>query len=280
MSAVRITAHTRLFALLGDPVAHSLSPVFHNAALRHLGCDALYVALRCDAATVPALLRGIARAGGGGNVTVPHKASAASCIERATALVHRTDACNTFWSEGAVVCGDNTDVAGFRLAASALLPDLTGATVLVIGAGGAAAAAVCALIDDRVARVTLHNRSRERADALAARLDPARRLVAVAQSESALAHEAYDLVVNATALGLRADDRLPVDLESLPRPRAVLDLVYLQHGSTPFLRVAQRLGIPAADGVEMLLGQGAAAFERWFDTPAPVDVMRAALSAR
>jgi shikimate dehydrogenase len=278
MSAVRITAHTRLFALLGDPVAHSLSPVFHNAAMRHLGCDALYVALRCDAAAVSPLLRAIACAGGGGNVTVPHKTSAASCIDRPTDLVRRTGACNTFWSDGGVVCGDNTDVAGFRRALAALLPDVTGAAALVAGAGGAAAAAVCALLDDAVARITLYNRTPDRAHALAARAEPARRVVDVALSPASLKNERYDVIINASSLGLRDDDPLPVDLESLPPPRAVLDLVYLQRRITPLLHVARRLGIPAADGIDMLLGQGAAAFERWFDTPAPIDVMRAALT--
>src|SRR5919109_2073438 len=174
MSAVPITAQTRLFALLGNPVAHSLSPVFHNAAFRHAGCDALYVALRCDADSAPALLRGIAHGGGGGNVTVPHKASAAACVDRATELVRRTGACNTFWSETGVVCGDNTDVAGFRYALAALTADVAGAATLIIGAGGAAAAAVCALLDDGAARVTLHNRSPDRAHALAAPAHPAR----------------------------------------------------------------------------------------------------------
>src|SRR5688500_14472980 len=258
MSAVPITAHTRLFALLGDPVAHSLSPVFHNAALRHAGCDALYVALRCAAAAVPELLRGIARAGGGGNITVPHKAIAAASVERATELVQRTGACHTFWLEGALVCGDNTDVAGFRRALAALVPDVAGASVLVIGAGGAAAAALCALLDDRVARITLHNRSLDRAELLAMRADPARHTVHVA-SAPAVVNEAYDVVVNASSLGLHEADTLPIDLEAMPPPRAVLDLVYTQRGATRLVEVARRLGIPASDGIEMLLGQGAAA---------------------
>jgi shikimate dehydrogenase len=280
MSAAGITAQTRLFALLGDPVAHSLSPVFQNAAMRHLDCDALYVALRCDAASAAAMLHGIARAGGGGNITVPHKTNAALWVERPTELVQRTGACNTFWSDAGLVCGDNTDVAGFRHAAAALLPDRAGAAVLIVGAGGAAAAAVCALIDDGVARITLHNRSSDRARALATHAAAARTAIDVASGAPALAQERYDLIVNASALGLRDDDPLPVDLEFLPPPRAVLDLVYLQHSTTPFIRLAEQLGIPAADGIEMLLGQGAAAFERWFLRPAPIDIMRAALSSR
>ena len=120
-------ATTRLFLLLGDPVEHSLSPRFQNAAIRAAGIDATYAALRCDAQSVPHLIRALGRAGGGGNVTVPHKTIAAQCIERPTDAVTRTGACNTFWGDEGVVCGDNTDVAGFAHAAAQLVA-LEGAT--------------------------------------------------------------------------------------------------------------------------------------------------------
>jgi shikimate dehydrogenase len=277
MSDFEPTATTRLFALLGDPVAHSVSPIFQNAAMRHLGCNAVYVALRCDASAAASLLRGIARAGGGGNVTVPHKAIAAECIERPSDLVRRTGACNTFWSSDGILCGDNTDVAGFRYAAQRLLPDLSGAAVLVIGSGGAAAAAVCALFDDGVARITLHNRSPDRAHSLAARFDPQQRVIDVALSTRSLADQRYDLIVNASSVGLRDYDPLPIDLEQLPRPGAALDLVYRHARPSSWLRLARRLHIPAADGFEMLLGQGAAAFQLWFNVPAPIEIMRHSL---
>jgi shikimate dehydrogenase len=279
MPAGELTAQTRLLALLGDPVAHSLSPVFQNAAIRHTGRDAVYIALRCDAAAAPGLLRGIARAGGGGNVTLPHKAIAAECIERPTDVVRRTSACNTYWLENGQLCGDNTDVAGFLFAAHQLIPDLSGTSVLVLGAGGAGAAAVCALLDDGAARITLHNRSPDRAFALADRFDAERRVIIVARANADLTHERYDLVVNATSAGLRDDDPLPLDLAVIQPPRAALDLVYRRGVTTAWIALARQLRIPAADGIEMLIGQGAAAFERWFPMPAPVDVMRTALSS-
>jgi shikimate dehydrogenase len=274
------TAATRLYALLGDPVAHSLSPIFQNAAMRHLGCDAVYIALRCDAAHAPGLLRAIGRAGGGGNVTIPHKLIAADCIERPTEQLRRTGACNTFWLEDGQLCGDNTDVIGFRTALRRLVPDISGATTLVVGAGGAAAAVVCALIDDGVGRITLHNRSPDRAHTLAARFDPSRTSIDVVLSATSLAKERYDLVVNASSVGLGHNDPLPLDLELLDSPGAALDLVCHPPRATPWVRQARRLGIAAADGVDMLIAQGAAAFERWFNLPAPVDVMRAALIDR
>src|SRR5690606_35352637 len=100
----RISARTRTVVLLGDPVEHSLSPLFQNAGFAAAGLDAVYVALRCTGADLPGLLVGIARAGGAGNVTVPHKAIAARTVERPTEAVLRTNACNTFWLEGETVC--------------------------------------------------------------------------------------------------------------------------------------------------------------------------------
>jgi shikimate dehydrogenase len=293
---VDITATTRLLVLLGDPVAHSLSPAFQNAAIRHLGLDAVYTALRCDAQSVAPLIRALCRANGGGNVTVPHKAIAAQCMERPSAAVQRTGACNTFWGEDGVICGDNTDVDGFRQAAVSLRQEaaawrgtrpgdvatdsthaasgLAGISALVVGAGGAAAAAVCALLDDGAAAITLLNRSPDRARTLAARLDPAGETVKVEVTVNALRDVAFDLVVNASSVGLRDDEPLPFDLKTLGDVGAALDLVYRRGGTTPWVRHARSRGIPAADGSEMLLAQGAAAFRRWFGVDAPVPLIR------
>jgi shikimate dehydrogenase len=275
MTGFTPSATTRILALLGDPVAHSLSPSFQNAALRHCGIDAVYVALRCDGDAVPALIRALCLAGGAGNVTIPHKRAAAACVQRPTATLRRTGACNTFWAEDGVICGDNTDVAGFHQAARLLLPELRGARVLVVGAGGAAAAALCALLDARVDHVALLNRSQQRATLLARQLDEDAAVVHVMPPAADLRQQEFDLVVNATAAGLTDGDPLPLDLATLRRAGAALDLVYRADGTTPWTTHARQLGIAAADGREMLLGQGSAAFQRWFGIPAPVDVMRA-----
>lgn len=273
------TAATRLFLLLGTPVAHSVSPIFQNAALRSRHIDAFYGALPCDRQSVGPLIRALCRAGGGGNVTVPHKAAAAECIERPSEHVLRTGACNTFWGENGEVCGDNTDVAGFRHAASLLLPQLEETRSLIVGAGGAAAAAACALLDAGAADIVLLNRSPDRARHLAARLNPDATVVRVCTSADELAGTTLDLVVNASPVGLRDDDALPFDLARLSRARAILDIVYRRDRATAFVRHARKLGIPAADGTEMLLAQGAAAFVRWFGGDSPLDVMRSSLTA-
>jgi shikimate dehydrogenase len=269
-------ALTRTLALIGDPVSHSLSPRIHNAAIRHLGIDAVYVALRCEAASVAPLMRGLAEAGGGGSVTVPHKARAAAALDEAAPAVRRTGACNAFREEQGRLCGDNTDVAGFRSAAIELLPGLHDARVLVIGAGGAAAAVLCALVEDRVARIAVCNRSPARARELALRLDPHGRTIHVV-TDAAGELAAADLVVNATSLGLHDDDPLPLALAG-PTAAAILDLVYRPGGATPWVRHAREVGLRAADGTGMLLAQAVAAFRFWFDREPPIDVMRDALA--
>jgi shikimate dehydrogenase len=274
------SATTRLFVLLGEPVAHSVSPLFQNAAIRSRDIDAVYAALPCDRQSVGPLIRALCRAGGGGNVTVPHKGAAAECIAKPTVHVTRTGACNTFWGEDGEVCGDNTDVQGFDHAARQLLPDLEGITAFIVGAGGAAAAAVCALMDAGASAITLLNRSPDRARLLAARLDPDGHVIRVITSANEMAGHGLDLVVNASSVGLRDSDMLPFDLAQLDGARAALDLVYRRDRDTPFVRRALELGIPAADGTEMLIAQGAAAFSRWFGVEPPLAEMRQALSVR
>ncbi len=272
-----ITAATRLYALLGDPVAHSLSPRMQNAAFTSAGLDAIYVALRCGTDDVPGLVRALAHAGGGGNVTVPHKGVAATAVDDPTPAVIRTGACNTFWLEDGRIRGDNTDVAGFLATVRRLVPPLKGGRVLLLGAGGAARAVVAALLDDGVAEVAVRNRSRVRAEALIASFNDEAQPLSLAPDDQTLRRERFDLVVNATSLGLHEGDESPLDLSGFSHVGAALDLVYLP-GETAWVRSARALGIPAADGLHMLVGQGAAAFERWFGQPAPVEAMRAAVA--
>lgn len=270
-----ISARTRLFVLLGDPVAHSLSPRLHNAANQAAGVDGIYVALRCLRDDLPGFLRGLSRGGGGGNVTLPHKEKAATVLDRPLHAVRRTGACNTFWFENGQVTGDNTDVEGFRRSLRDFLgrsPE--GARVLLVGAGGAARAALVALLDDGVGEVSVTNRTMERARNMVRRIGGARtRLLA---TRTAWHGQSYDLVVNATSVGLRVGDPSPLSLDRLGTLGGVVDMVY-REGTTSFVESAQRLGIPAMDGRPMLAHQAAAAFERWWDQPAPLEVMQAAL---
>lgn len=270
-----ITSGTRLLVVLGDPVEHSLSPVVQNAAFRETGVDGVYVALACSEKDLPGFIGGIARAGGGGNVTLPHKEKAASVLDIPSEAVLRTGACNTFWGVDGKVHGDNTDVDGFGRALMSFLGHAPkGFRVLVLGAGGAARAALVSLLDAEVSAIFLLNRTVDRARAVSRRIGGEKvRVVERAQEVEGLD---FDLVVNTTRLGLSADDPLPVDLGLLSRAGAVMDLVYGPE-ATPLVRAAEALGIRAADGLEMLIQQGAVSFERWWDRPAPVEAMRGAL---
>jgi shikimate dehydrogenase len=273
-----ISAITRVLALLGDPVSHSLSPLLHNTAIRARFLDGVYVALRCSGDELPGLLRGLAHAGGGGNVTVPHKEAAFRAVDRRTAAAEATGAVNTFWLAQGEVWGDNTDVEGFTAAVRMLLGrSIAGGRVLVLGAGGAARAVVHAVASHAAERVVIVNRTGERARELAHRFAGGRTRIDVVASIGELGAGGFDLAVNATSLGLHPDDPLPLDPAAAPPIEAALDLVYGRAGETRWVRAMGAHGIPTADGTEMLLQQGAAAFRRWWSLDPPLDAMRAAL---
>jgi shikimate dehydrogenase len=274
-----VTASTRVLTLLGDPVGHSASPEIQNAAFSAAGVDGVYVAVRCGPEDLVGFMRGLARAGGGGNITLPHKEKAASLLDVRSEAVRRTGACNTFWGdEQGKVHGDNTDVDGFRRALNAFLEGSPkGIRALLLGAGGAARAALLGLIDEGADEVLIYNRTQERARAVARRIGGQKaRVVPVLHQ---LDMEDFDLVVNATRLGLDPDDPPPLDFTKLSRAGAAMDLVYGRE-KTPFVRAAEEAGIRATDGFEMLVQQGAASFERWWGETAPLDAMRAALRDR
>lgn len=270
-----ITAATRMFALLGDPVSHSLSPAMQNAAIRAAAEDAVYIALRCSSEFVTPLVRAIAHAGGGGNVTIPHKALAAAAVDRPSDAVIATGACNTFWLDNGQVRGDNTDVAGFEAAARHLLGTLEGVTACVFGTGGAARAVVHAVLRGGGEAMVV-GRSTASLAMLARTFDSDAR-VRTAVGFAPVPAGRFDLFVNATPVGMKGDDVAPIDLDTFPAIRAVIDLVY-RAGGTALTRSAALRGIDAMDGREMLLAQGAAAFELWFGRKAPADAMRAAIA--
>jgi shikimate dehydrogenase len=265
---VRISGSTRLLALLGDPVAHSLSPAMHNAAFAALGLDAVYVALRAPHADFPDILRSLAALEVSGNVTVPFKGAAERCVTRKTDLCTRVGACNTFWVEQGKLVGDNTD-------APAILEELRDMGVsegrwLLLGTGGSARAVAIAAAE---ARAELFVRSR----------DPARSHGFVewargqgARAQPATAEAEVEVVVNATPLGLDDADPLPIDPDTIRVP-AALDLVY-RRGTSRWADELTRRGVQARDGRGVLVRQGALAWRRFFpDDPPPLDIMRAAV---
>ena len=261
--------------LLGHPVAHSLSPLFQNAALRRAGIPLVYEALDVAPTELALTLTALRAVGAAGNVTIPHKAAVAAHCDHLTELARRVGAVNTFWCEGGRLIGDNTDVGGFEAAVAELLDrGRLGRprTVALLGAGGAAAAVLAAVErwPDALARV--FSRSSDRTCKLCERF--AGVAAPVARVEDAI-HGA-DLVVNATPLGL-ADDLIPMNPLLLDPGAALLDLVY-RPGGTALVRAARHIGRRAADGTTLLLEQGALAFERWFGVAPDRAAMREALS--
>ncbi len=273
---MNFTAKTRLLTLLGDPILHSKSPEIQNRAFEAAGVDGVYVALQCKEEDLEGFMVSIARSGGGGNITLPHKEKAAAIVEIASQAVVQTGACNTFWGdERGRIHGDNTDVDGFRSALSFFIGSVpSGIRVLLLGGGGAARASLLGLIDEGADEIVIFNRTPERARSMSRRIGGERTRVIPVLEE--IEGEDFDLVINATRLGLEKNDASPVDLERLGCVGAAMDLVYGRH-VTPFVRAAEAMDIRATDGAEMLVRQGAASFERWWGIPAPVEAMRAAM---
>jgi shikimate dehydrogenase len=261
--------------LVGRPVSHSLSPSFQNAALRSAGIPLTYEALDVAPSDLAATLADLRSIEAAGNVTIPHKEAAAAQCDELTSLARRVGAVNTFWCAKGMLVGDNTDVGGFAAAAAnligpAALPGLR--TVAVLGAGGAAAAVLAGIEEWPAARARVYSRSLERTRRLCDRFGG----VATAAASVEDAVRGAQLVVNATPVGLTGD-ALPVDPGRFDANTAVLDLVY-RRGGTPWVHAAVRAGLRAADGIGVLLEQGALAFERWFGVAPDRDAMRAALA--
>lgn len=265
-----ITAHTRVFAILGDPVHHSLSPVMHNAAFRAAGLDATYVAIRCAESDLAGVIRSLAANGGGGNVTIPHKGAAAA-LGGGDARVQRLGVANLFaWVDGGLrLC--NTDVDGLLTVLDRLgVP--TGTSWLVCGTGGTARAVVGAAAE-RGARVAVRSRDRARAHRFRAWCDG----LGVAAASDVECQVAF----NCTPLGLGADDAAPLELDTLPLTAWVVDCTYQRDGQTALVRDAEARGLHLADGRALLLAQGVAGWRHWFPAvEPPVEVMRAALLGR
>ena len=263
---------TTYLGVCGWPVAHSRSPAMHNAALAAAGLSGWrYLRLPLPPELFEETVRALAAAGFRGvNVTIPHKHAALALADTATDAARAIGAANTLtFGDGGEIAADNTDAPGL-LAALAPVCDPAGRSALVLGAGGAARAAVWALREAGAADVAVWNRTPARArglaDALGAR--------AVERPVAA------QIVVNCTSVGL-ADPAstfkaLPVRADDWSAGSCVVDMVY-RDGGTRLLEVARARGASVIDGLEILVAQGAASFERWTGRTAPRQAMRDAV---
>ena len=281
---MRVTGKTKIYAIFGHPVEHSLSPAMYNAAFAASGLDSVYIPWKVAVEDFPTALQAAREMEnfGGGNVTVPHKERAAELCDWLSPEAEALGAVNTLVTQDGRLFGSNTDGAGFlRSLVEEGGFDPKGKRVLIIGAGGAARAVAFALASAGAAELTLANRTHKRAEALAAllwgrslrcqilALDLHNKLLASAIASA-------DLVVNATPLGLRPEDPSPIDCGPLSPRALAVDLIY-NPPETAFLKEAGRRGLKVLNGLGMLLYQGAAAFELWTKEAAPLEAMRAAL---
>jgi len=252
----------------GWPVAHSRSPQMHNAALAAAGLDDWrYLRLPLPPELFAETVRALPAAGFRGvNVTIPHKHAALAVADQASEAARAIGAANTLTFEDGVIVADNTDAPGL-LAALPVSP--AGKTVLILGAGGAGRAAAWALKGAGAAEVAIWNRTPERAVALAAQLGV----------RAVEAPEMADIVVNCTSVGLSDPGAtfktLPIRADELGAGSLVVDMVY-RAGGTHLLEAARTRGAGVIDGLEILVAQGAASFERWTGLEAPREAMRVA----
>lgn len=269
-----ITGKTRVYAVIGDPVAHSLSPPMHNAWMAQAGLDAVYVALQSSSPDFAALAAsGLA----GVNVTVPHKERAAASAERVDPMAHRLRAANVlrFGPDGAEAF--NTDAPGFIASLAEAYPTWRDEvrTALVLGAGGAARAIAFGLADAGVARIRIANRTPARAASACEGL-------ANAETRDWAALDAAfaeaDLIVNATTLGLAGAPSPDWPVAATQAHAIVADAVY-RPLETPLLAASRKHGLRTVDGLGMLIHQGALAFEIWFGQRPDVQAARRQLQA-
>jgi shikimate dehydrogenase len=260
-------------AVLGHPIKHSISPQMHNAALAELARtdasfrDWRYFRFEIHPDDLPRALEQLhAKKFRGVNLTVPHKVIAFDRVAEVDAAARPVGAVNTLrWSSSGWQ-GFNTDGYGLASAVRETLGrELAGAHLLLLGAGGAARGAAVECLQRRCASLWIANRTRENLDALLAQLGPLARGISVrgfAPDAPPPDLPAGTLVINATSAGLRAGDPAPIELAALPRPAAVYDMIY-NPPQTPLLRGAAALGLPHANGLAMLVHQGAKALEIW-----------------
>ncbi len=284
----RISGSTKLAGVIGWPVEHSLSPAMHNAAYESLGLNWAYVPLavadEVGLRRVIAAIRTLPFVGF--NVTMPYKSAVVELCDEVAMAASMAGAVNTVHCVDGRLIGYNTDGRGLleSLATDASF-DPADKNVVLLGAGGAAGAALVAFILSRAASVTVVNRDITRTEELISRVEPhlkSTRAFAVDQDGAEEYVSSADLIVNATPLGMKQGDPSPIPVEWLSSQQVVLDMVYGRPAPTELVSGALRAGARAIDGLGMLINQGATAIDIWNDNTqvrAPRDIMRTAAQA-
>ncbi|OSM00455.1 putative shikimate dehydrogenase [Magnetofaba australis IT-1] len=264
--------------MIGDPISHTLSPAMHNLALAHHGLNMRYLPFHITPKDLSYAIQGFrAMRMVGFNATIPHKESLVSMVHRLDPSAGRIGAVNTVLIDNnRELIGYNTDGYGYLTALTqAWGRDPKGATVLMLGAGGAARAILLTLLEAGVSRIVVANRTKARAQALLDGLAvhfPNANTDALYLRMADLPLEQCDLLINCSSVGLHGDAFDGLDLSRLPSGAFVSDIVYRTE-PTPLLQQASALNIPCQDGLGMLVHQGAKAYEIWTGKTMPTDIV-------
>lgn len=279
-----VTGKTKVYGIIGWPVAHSLSPVMQNAAFQAAAVDAIYVPFAVAPDQLSAAISGLrAMHVSGFNVTIPHKTAIMTLLDELSPVAVQAGAVNTVVNQGGRLIGHNTDGDGLVISLEEDLNcPVTGSNVVLVGAGGAACGALAALCRAGVRSVVVLNRSLSAAEGLIASLRDhfphilLRACTLGEQPEEVLRQS--DLVINATSLGMSGEKIEGLSLALLPDHAKVYDMVY-NASLTTLLHDAGKRGVKAVNGLGMLIAQGELAFELWHGIPAARGVMRTALQS-
>lgn len=276
-----ISGKTRLLALIGHPVSHSLSPAMHNASFAADGLDFVYVCLDVDPDDLPAAVKGMAALKlRGFNITMPHKRAMIPLVDELDEGARISGAVNTVVIEDSTLRGYNTDGGGMVMACREAGIELSGRRILLLGAGGAAAAIALAFGGEGIGELRIANRSVEHAVELRDKLRGAGLKKVEVYLPGALDEAAreVEIIVNATSLGMKDGDALPVPVEHLGEGRVVCDAVYRPGRETALIQEARQRGARVVTGQRMLLYQGVLAQQLWTGLEPNVKAMDGAVS--
>ncbi len=277
-----ISGTTGILGICGHPVGHSLSPAMQNEALKACGLNCVYVPFDVPPEHIGQAVQALRALGIlGVNVTVPHKTAVMPFLDQLDRSARLAGAVNVIANQQGVLTGYNTDGAGLvRSLKEDLNVIVSGKRIMIIGAGGAARGAVAALCDAGCRRISISNRSRERADLLAEMITvtwPGVDGAVVTPDHFSQELASADLLINTTTLGMRGEAVPGLNLSDLPLSAAVYDMVYAP-SRTPLLQEAESRGIAWANGLGMLAAQGELAFEIWTGCQAPAGLMKSVLA--
>ena len=272
----RIDSNTLLFGVIGNPIRHSKSPIMMNRAFRETGINGVYAAFHVTGDRIADFAAGVRAMGiQGVNVTIPHKLDIMSVLDEIDPGARAIGAVNTIVNDAGRLIGYNTDGIGYvRSLKEEAENELAGKRIVVIGAGGAARGIVYALTNEKPARITIANRSVDRAKELASSFQDLAQIDAISNEELQEACRQADIVINTTSVGMFPNiDETPVDADWLKPGAVASDLIY-NPLKTKFLQQAEQRGCRIHGGLGMFIYQGAYAFEYWTGQPAPVAAMR------